>query len=369
MSNPIDIKLLAQILPQLPAKQAVLLRGPTGVGKSAIAKDLAARLNLPLIDVRTAVMQEGDMAGIPNLNGLREGQPAYNVMYGWFVRACREPVVIFLDELPRAMLPVLQGAFQLVLDRQLGNDLNGIPHTLHAGTRVIAAGNFGSEYEGEDLDPAMLRRFSVFDVSPTVEDWLEWAKGNIDIVIIEFIRNHTVHFRVDPANANPGSILPNPATWDAVDKCLKSCGMEPSAWAGQKTTPAGAHHIMSSLVGSEAAYELVKFTSNYLMNISAEDVVKRWDSVKQKVEALPAERRHALAAGIIDYISDNDLNDENHKKNLFAWFDSLRDEELVSTCTTILQTLPQKNSKNMITIHKHTGKRLTDVINTSRSAK
>ena len=47
-----DIKTFKTIATKLPPEIAVLMRGPTGVGKSHLAKAAAEALELPYIDVR-----------------------------------------------------------------------------------------------------------------------------------------------------------------------------------------------------------------------------------------------------------------------------------------------------------------------------
>tara|TARA_R110002060_G_scaffold14799_2_gene20739 strand:- start:208 stop:1287 length:1080 start_codon:yes stop_codon:yes gene_type:complete len=358
-----DIATFNLVAPLMPADQAILMKGATGIGKSAMAKQVAAALNLPLIDVRTAVMQEGDMAGIPNLEAINETGVAHNAMYGWFVRACREPVVIFLDEINRAMLPVLQGAFQLVLDRELGNGPDGMPYRLHPETRVLAAGNFGSEYESEDLDPAMQRRFWVCDLEPTTEDWLTWAKDNVDSVLVEFIRNHPVHLRVDPATVEPGTICPNPATWDRVSQCLTHAGMAPTAWAGSDS-PKGAYSIALGLVGPEAAIAMVDFAKNYESNISAEDVLERWDSVSDKVEAMSTDRRFSLVDGIVEWCKVGDLK-ASGARNLGKFSELLTGEELVALWTKVSAC---GNVNNVKLLHGQIGKKVVEVVQKARQA-
>ena len=66
-----DIKTIKQIIPSLPPHIAVLMRGPTGVGKSFVAADIAAELGLPFIDVRGSTMQEGDVIGYPDLEAMK----------------------------------------------------------------------------------------------------------------------------------------------------------------------------------------------------------------------------------------------------------------------------------------------------------
>ena len=358
-----DIATFKHIAPLLPPDQSVLLKGPTGIGKSAMVKHIAKELGLPLIDVRTAVMDEGTMGGIPNMKAIDDTGVAHNAMYGWFVRGCREAVVYNLDELNRAMLPVLQGAFQLVLDREMGNGPDGMPYKLHPETRIFAAGNFGAEYESEDLDPAMQRRFLVVDLAPTNEDWLEWAKDNVDPVIVEFIRNHPVHLRVDPSTVDPGTICPNPATWDRVSQCLTHAGMAPSSWAGEDA-PRGAYSISLGLIGAEAAIALVDFTKNYESNISAEDVVKRWSKVSDKVKDMATDRRFALTDGLVEYCKDNKLT-ESGARNLGKFADILTGEELVNLWTKVSAC---GNIENIKALHGHVGKRVVEVVQKARNA-
>ena len=76
----------------------------------------------------------------------------------------------------RSLPGVQQSFFQLILDRELGNDKDGNPYRLHPETRVFAAVNHGAEYDVNDMDPALLRRFWTVDLEPTVDNWLEWAR-------------------------------------------------------------------------------------------------------------------------------------------------------------------------------------------------
>ena len=51
-----DISTFKIVAPNLPAHIAVLMRGPTGVGKSHVARAFADILELPFIDVRGSTM-------------------------------------------------------------------------------------------------------------------------------------------------------------------------------------------------------------------------------------------------------------------------------------------------------------------------
>ena len=142
-----DIATFKIVAPALASHIAVLMRGPTGVGKSHLARQIADEHNLPFIDVRGSTMSEGDVGGYPDIEGMKDSGVMTFCMPSWFMRACNEPVVRMLDELNRSLPGVQQSFFQLVLDRELGNDKKGVPYRLHPETRVVAAVNHASEYD------------------------------------------------------------------------------------------------------------------------------------------------------------------------------------------------------------------------------
>ena len=121
-----DIKTFKQVAVKLPPHIAILMRGPTGIGKSMVARGIAEELEVPYIDVRGSTMQEGDVIGYPDLEAMKTSGVSTMVLPSWFIRATREPVVLMLDELNRSMPGVQQGFFQIVLDRELGNDAEGV---------------------------------------------------------------------------------------------------------------------------------------------------------------------------------------------------------------------------------------------------
>ena len=61
-----DIKTFKNLAAKLPPQMAILMRGPTGVGKSHMGKALSVELGLPFIDVRGSTMDESQVSGIPD---------------------------------------------------------------------------------------------------------------------------------------------------------------------------------------------------------------------------------------------------------------------------------------------------------------
>jgi len=199
----------------LPPNIAILLRGETGIGKSFIVHQVARDLNLPVVDRRLSQMTEGDLLGLPSIS---DATTTFNPP-DWFHKACREPVVLFLDEMNRATRELQQGAFQLVLDREL----NGFK--LHPATRVMAAVNVGGKYAVNEMDAALLRRFFVIDLQPDVNDWIEYAKASgVDPMMIAFVQAHPT--MLDPAaKAAPGSVQPTRASWERLSEIIKMNGL------------------------------------------------------------------------------------------------------------------------------------------------
>ena len=357
-----DIKTLKNIVPYLPPEIAVLMRGPTGVGKSQLARAAAEELTLPYIDVRLSTMSEGDFGGYPDIEGMKETGVMTFCMPSFFVRACREPVVLMLDEVNRALPGVMQGAFQLVLDRELGNDKNGNPYRLHPETRVIAAVNHGAEYDVNEMDPALLRRFWVSDIVPTAADWIDWAKDNdIDPILVDFIRQNPAHLRVDPTQVEPGTVAPNPASWHRLDTSLAHMQMAPSTVCGQQNP--GFFAIASGFVGTEAAIALTDFVEKYELVITAEDILDNYKDVEDRIAAQTASGLAHVIEKLSTHCKDNEWS-AKQAKNVAAFAETLSGELLVQMWNSVSNT---QNLPNIQKIHKLIGQRVVKAVQESRS--
>jgi len=360
--TPISIATFNLVAPKLPASIAILMRGPTGVGKSHLAKQISVAHNLPFIDVRGSTMSEGDVGGYPDVEGMKDSGIMTFCMPSWFVRACNEPCVLMLDELNRSLPGVQQSFFQLVLDRELGNDKDGKPYRLHEQTRVIAAVNFGSEYDVNEMDPALLRRFWVADIEPTVEDWISWASTNgVDDILIDFIRQNPAHLRVDPSTVEPGTVCPNPASWDRLNQCFDEMGMAPSSSAG-KASPEGMYALSLGLVGLEASIALCSFVKEYEMQISAEDVING-KLTKKIIDA----SGNSMINGVIDKLGAHCKANQwttKQSKNVAKFMKMLPGEMMVQSWNQITSS---QNIKNIQAMHKLVGAEIVAQVNASRN--
>ena len=348
-----DIKTFIKSASVLPAHISILAKGPTGIGKSHIFHQIGKNLNLPVIDRRLSQMTEGDIIGLPELvDGVTRFAPV-----DWFIRACKEPVVLFFDELNRATLEVQQCAFQIVLDREL----NG--HKLHKGTRVYAAINEGSEYQVLDMDPALLRRFWTMTIEPTTQDWLDWSAGRNDISSItrKFIEKYPSHLRY-AGQLEPGKVYPNPASWHRLNQSLLHAQMDPDKCSG-KSLPELFYAMCTGFVGVEASVSYSDFVKNYVVKFYAEDVLDDWNTKSQQITQISNDKKNELLQLIVTWTqSKGNKITVSQTTNATAFVKTCSDEMIVNFFNLIMET---QDLDTIRKFHKQIGKLVTDIINES----
>ncbi len=246
----------------LDARLPIIIRGKHGIGKSEIVYQLEEQLPYTkgVVERRASQMTEGDLIGLPSING---NSTVWNPP-DWFKYACDNPVLIFLDEVDRATPEVRQGIFELNDSRKL----NG--HCLHPDTVIVAAingGEHGAEYQVGEMDPAELDRYTVFDVEPTPEDWLTWAKEKVSDVVWDFINNHREHLE-HGETFEPNKVYPSRRSWVRLDKTLQMA----SLLEGRMDNPS-IFVLSQSFVGFEAAIRFKDFAANWERQVSLEDIL------------------------------------------------------------------------------------------------
>ncbi len=263
----VDFATFSQIVNHVTAvRKPVLLRGRHGIGKSTVVYQFADKNNMEVVERRASQMTEGDLVGLPTIenNSTKFNPP------DWFKAACDRPVVLFLDEVDRATLEVRQGIFELTDSRKL----NG--HNLHPDTLVFAAvngGEHGSQYQVGEMDPAELDRWTVFDIDPTVEDWLSWASdADISPEIWNFINQNRAHLE-HTDDYEPNKVYPSRRSWERLDQCLTQAGLL------EEASPA-LYTLTSAFVGFEAAVAFNDFVQNYDRQVTTEDILVKGDFSK-----------------------------------------------------------------------------------------
>ena len=253
------------------ARIPVLLRGRHGIGKSQVVYQFADKVELPVVERRASQMTEGDLLGIPSQESFDvNGHSASRFRpFSWLVQACTEPVVLFFDEIDRAVLEVRQGIFELTDSRKLAG------WKLHPDTIIFAAINGGSSeggssYQVGEMDPAELDRWSVFDVDPSFDDWKTWAKGKVQEAIIDFLSRET-KFLEYTGEHNPGTVYPSRRSWERLSITSNNLLDEYLSTKSEETLQV-IYNASTSFVGLQAAVSFADYLKNCERKVSVKDV-------------------------------------------------------------------------------------------------
>ena len=256
----------------------VMLWGAPGIGKSQLITQVGIKHNAPVIDIRLSQMEPSDLRGIP----FRVGD-----MVEWAIPALLPDVerhgksgILFLDEITSAPPSVSAAAYQLILDRRLGE------YKVPDGWAIIAAGNRQGDRGVTYTMPAPLaNRFSHFELEVNLDDWVAWAyKNAIDEKVIAFLRfRPELLFDFDPAH-NPVA-FPSPRSWEFAHRALQKFSDFPDLLLG----------ALQACVGPAAGIELNAFVIN-LEQMPDLDAILRGEAVSIPDEI---DLQYAIAAALV----------------------------------------------------------------------
>jgi ATPase family associated with various cellular activities (AAA) len=265
-------------------KLPVFIWGAPGIGKSSIVKQIASEQGLYFLDLRLSLLDPTDLKGIPFFNAqTNEGvwaKPSF---------LPSEPDskgILFLDEINTAPPAVQASAYQLILDRKVGE------YELPEGWSIVAAGNRendrGVVYK---MPPPLANRFVHFEMEVDFDDWKAWAySAKIDSSVIGYLAyDKSMLFTFD-ATSNEKSFA-TPRSWEYVDSIIKS-GIE-------------AELILDSIsgaVGREAAVGYISFKK--VMN-NLPDLNTILDGTQTEIEEEDSKVMMGLAIGLVNALLEN----------------------------------------------------------------
>lgn len=213
------------IMSGLPLKRfpSVMLWGPPGVGKSQGVKQIASEIQqqtgkkVVVTDVRLLLFNPVDLRGIPTAN-------ADKTLAVWlrpkiFDMDDSDSVVniLFLDEITAAPQSVQAAAYQITLDRTVGE------HRLPDNCIVIAAGNRVTDRSvAFNMPKALANRLCHLEIKGDAASWHEWAVlSNIHPFVMGYLDyNSSTLTMFDPAEDNLA--FPTPRSWEMVSNILNS---------------------------------------------------------------------------------------------------------------------------------------------------
>ena len=230
-----------------------MIWGSPGVGKSDVVAQVAKAMNAELRDVRLTLFDPVDLKGFPDKDvdtqQMRFLPPSFLPPMKVKGKPNKTKGILFLDELVSAERSVQAAAYQLILNRSIGE------YTLPDGWHVVAAGNRASDRALVNAMPsALANRFVHIDYDVSHDDFCEWAikHGDIDSLLLAFLRFRPGLLHDFKPAENPRS-FPSPRSWMFVNRLLKTNSLHPS----------DEHALVAGTVGEGAASELVAFMRVY----------------------------------------------------------------------------------------------------------
>jgi MoxR-like ATPase len=213
------------ILQALDANLPVFFWGPPGIGKSAIVRQAAESRGWgeesgSFVDVRLSQMEPVDLRGLPVPDAISRKTlwlpPAWLPFEG---SGMPPEGVLFLDEASAAPPSVQAAAYQLVLDRQLGET------RMMPGWRLVLAGNRVTD-GGVSFRLAMPlanRMLHIVQDAPDLAVWTDWAvKEGVSSLVIGFLHFRSALFFTFPdALKAREQAFATPRSWVMVSRLLE----------------------------------------------------------------------------------------------------------------------------------------------------
>lgn len=271
-TNPADTRLIPPLM----------IWGPPGIGKSAIVRDLAERQNIGLVDVRLAQREPVDMRGLP----VPDGDTVRWLVASEWPRDPESKGIIFFDELTAADSTLQAAAYELILDRRLG-DLYRVPD----GWYIVAAGNrLEDQAVATTMSSALSNRFCHLEMTPDTSAWLVWGrKVGLHPAVLGFLAwRPDLLFKLERDSQRGWA---SPRSWERASYLMKLFDARP----GKPREDLLALQI-TGLLGDAIAAEFLAFRQIALDGPSAEDIL-----LKGQAPVVPrqGDRRFALASALI----------------------------------------------------------------------
>lgn len=298
------------------ALPSVMLWGPPGVGKSQAVRQIAKNIevesgkHVEVTDVRLLLFNPIDLRGIPVAS--EDRTLAVWLKPKIFQMDDSDDVVniLFLDEISAAPQSVQAAAYQITLDRVVGE------HKLPDNCIVIAAGNRVTDKSVSFKMPkALANRLLHIEIEGSFESWRKWAvHSGINSKVLGYLsfRNDRL-FGFDATNDDLA--FPTPRSWEMVSSLLNNV----------MDDVVKMYPMIAGLIGSGPAIEFRTWCSVY------NDLPAMDDVFSGKTMGVPkgTDAMYALVSSMTAYASEhrNDIiaigNSLSYAKRLPADFAEL----------------------------------------------
>lgn len=271
---------------------SVMLWGPPGVGKSRavrrIAKEIGERTGkkVHVTDVRLLLFNPIDLRGIPTANADKTLAVWLKPQIFQMDAGDGTINILFLDEISAAPQSVQAAAYQITLDRVVGE------HRLPENCIAIAAGNRMTDKSVTFKMPKTpANRLLHIEIEGSFKSWKEWAirEGINDKVLgfLSFRQNCLTGFD----SASDDLAFATPRSWETVSNLLNCVSDDIE----------NMFPLISGIVGSGVAAEFRTWAKVYKELPNTEDV---FDGKPVKMPA-GTDAMYALTASMTAYARDH----------------------------------------------------------------
>lgn len=267
---------------------SVMLWGPPGVGKSQAVRQIAAAITaktgkcVHITDIRLLLFNPVDLRGIPTAN--QDKTLAVWLKPQIFQMDDSPDIVniLFLDEISAAPQSVQAAAYQLVLDRTVGE------HKLPDNCIVVAAGNRVTDRSvAYHMPKALANRLCHLDIRGDENSWHDWAvSAGIHKFILGYVEYNSVALmKFDPSGTELA--FPTPRSWEMASNILNRVSDNMNA----------VFPLLAGCIGTHTASLLKSWSELYRDLPSAKDIFAGKNVPPPKT----AEHRIALKSELVDH--------------------------------------------------------------------
>lgn len=262
-------------------KLPLFIWGTFGIGKSTAVKEFTLKKKIGFIDVRISQLEPSDLRGLPSLKDDKTKwlPPSWLPSEG--------NGVLFFDEINLAPPAIQSAAYQLILDRQLGE------YKLPEGWIIISAGNREQDHAHVfSLAAPLLNRFVHCELRvPDIDDWIKWAFDNdVDSRIVTYLKwkEGVGLFRHDGKYKDKS--IPTPRSWEFCSRMIKDV-----------VDLRELHLLVSSAVGEAMATELEAFIK-LQKKVNLREILNNPKKVKEIKEI---SLKYSMLSALVEYYRKN----------------------------------------------------------------
>ena len=283
---------------------SVMLWGAPGVGKSQAIRQMGAKIEAEtgkkcvITDVRLLLFNPIDLRGIPTSNQDKTLSVWLKPKIFDMDKSDSIVNILFLDEISAAPQSVQAAAYQITLDRVIGE------HALPENCIVIAAGNRVTDKSVAFKMPrALANRLCHMEIESNFDSWKSWAiRTGLSPKVVGFLSFRS-DLLIENESLSDSLAFPTPRSWEMVSNLLKLNG----------DSVDGIFPMISGCVGIGVANEFRSWCKIFSSLPKIEDIFAgRKSPLPKSTDAL-----YALVSSMTVYAREhkNDLKAIEHSIN------------------------------------------------------